>query len=139
MRPEHLKLELRKLKATASYLKEIGFEFEEEIMNIHEYQAKEILAKLNSIAKPADDWLVDAKFRVDNQDGYIQAIAQKLRVRVKVINYTKQLIVEAISVLQQVNKWVKGKRIYNRTILIEAALNGYRILPAGNTLYINCY
>lgn len=31
MRPEHLKLELRKLKATASYLKEIGFEFEEDL------------------------------------------------------------------------------------------------------------
>jgi transcriptional regulator with XRE-family HTH domain len=95
---------------------------------------KEILAKLNSIAKPADDWLVDAKFRVDNQEWLKKSHAIALKILRKlrdnkanqIIPSTQVQLAEQLGVsAQQVNKWVKGKENFTIDTIskLEAALS----------------
>ena len=89
---------------------------------------EEILAKLNTIAKPDDNWLSEAKFRVENQEWlkHSQKIAFKILRTLRAQGKTQEDLAESLNVSpQQVSKWVKGKENFTiETIAkIEADLS----------------
>ena len=88
---------------------------------------EEILAKLKIVAKPDDNWLSEAKFRVENQEWlkHSQKIAFKILRTLRAKGKTQKDLVESLNVSpQQVSKWVKGKENFTiETIAkIEEAL-----------------
>ena len=89
---------------------------------------EEILAKLNTIAKPDDNWLSEAKFRVENQEWlkHSQKIAFKILRTLRAQGKTQEDLAESLNVSpQQVSKQVKGKENFTiETIAkIEADLS----------------
>ncbi len=93
---------------------------------------KDILAKLNSIAKPADSWLADAKQRIENQDWlqHSQMIALKILRTLRAQGKSQTDLARALGVSkQQVNKWVKGKENFTLDTItkIESALDIFLI------------
>lgn len=88
---------------------------------------EEILANLNSIAKPSTSWLEDARYRVENQDWLIlsQKVALNILRTLRSQGKKQTDLAEALKVSpQQVNKWVKGKENFTLETIgkINAAL-----------------
>jgi transcriptional regulator with XRE-family HTH domain len=88
---------------------------------------EEILANLNSIAKPSTSWLADARYRVENQDWLIlsQKVALNILRTLRSQGKKQTDLAEALKVSpQQVNKWVKGKENFTLETIgkINAAL-----------------
>lgn len=103
---------------------------------------KDTLAKLNSIAKPSDKWLADAKQRIKNQDWlqHSQMIALKILRTLRAQGKSQKDLASAMGVSpQQVNKWVKGKENFTLDTItkIESALDVYLIGVPVETSNIN--
>lgn len=83
---------------------------------------KEILAKLNSIAKPSTTWLEEARFRVENQEWLelSQRIALNILRTLRAQDKKQTDLAEALKVSpQQVNKWVKGKENFTLETIVK--------------------
>lgn len=87
-----------------------------------------ILKKLDKIAKPSNEWLKEAQFRVDNQDWlkHSQMIALKILRELRAQGKSQLDLATALNVKpQQVNRWVKGSENFTLETIakIEGALN----------------